>query len=271
MGAAAGVSLAEVRPARCHAEARQRLHEHFDRGLDQVDSGMKQKPPTLDQLAQAVFARRQDLLGQVTQGLVEHTHRRTLAQDTTGCPHCGRTLAARGPVRRTVETLVGPVTLERAYVYCGLCQVGFSPLDEALELWPRRKQGEIPKAAARRATEVPEETAAERFQALTGLALSDHTTHQVGDDLTVGVTVLEVSPTAVEIQRKVAQVAEGKGWRPILVLAIDGAEVPTRPETAQGRRPGRRHRRATRARWTGEWRAAKGFRFDLVAGASSTC
>jgi hypothetical protein len=78
--------------------------------------------------------------------------------------------------------------------------------------------------------------------------------------------VLDVSPTAAEIQRKVAQVAAGKGGRPILVLAIDGADVPTRPETAKGRRPGRRHQRATRARWTGEWRDAKGFRFYLVAG-----
>jgi hypothetical protein len=42
--------------------------------------------------------------------------------------------------------------------------------------------------------------------------------------------------------------------------------VPTRPETAKGRRPGRRKTRANRARWTGEWREAKGFRFDLLAG-----
>jgi hypothetical protein len=49
------------------------------------------------------------------------------------------------------------------------------------------------------------------------------------------------------------------------VLAIDGADVPTRPETAKGRRPGRKQIRAKRARWTGEWREAKGFRFYLLA------
>ena len=49
------------------------------------------------------------------------------------------------------------------------------------------------------------------------------------------------------------------------MLAIDGAEVPTRPETAKGRRPGRRKARANRAQWTGEWREAKGSRFYLLA------
>jgi Uncharacterised protein family (UPF0236) len=96
------------------------------------------------------------------------------------------------------------------------------------------------------------------------LDLSDHTVHQVVDKLTEGLTVLDVSPTAEEIRQQVAQVAAGKGWRPILVLAIDGADVPIRPATAKGRRPGRRHQRAKRACWTGEWREAKGFRFYLI-------
>ena len=51
-----------------------------------------------------------------------------------------------------------------------------------------------------------------------------------------------------------------------MVLAIDGADIPTRPETAKGRRPGRKKKRAKRARWKGQWREAKGFRFYLVDG-----
>ena len=77
--------------------------------------------------------------------------------------------------------------------------------------------------------------------------------------------MLEVAPSREEILAKIAAVAAGQPWRPILVLAIDGADVPTRPETAKGRRPGRKKARAKRARWTGEWREAKGFRFYLIA------
>src|SRR5437764_1497226 len=116
------------------------------------------------------------------------------------------------------------------------------------------------KSFGKLAAEVPYDTAAELFQELTGVGLSDHTVHEVVDELMGGLTVLDVSPTAAEIQAQVARVAAGKSWRPILVLAIDGADVPVRPETAKDRRSGRRHQRAKRARWTGEWREAKGFR-----------
>ena len=76
--------------------------------------------------------------------------------------------------------------------------------------------------------------------------------------------VLEVSPTAAEIAHRVAEMAAGKTWRPIMVLAIDGAFVPTRPEQAKGPATGRRRTRAKRAGWQGEWKEAKGFRFYLV-------
>lgn len=50
------------------------------------------------------------------------------------------------------------------------------------------------------------------------------------------------------------------------MLAIDGVDVPTRPEAAKDRRPGRKKKRAKRARWKGQLREAKGFRFYLVHG-----
>jgi hypothetical protein len=130
--------------------------------------------------------------------------------------------------------------------------VGFYPLDEELELSSHRKQADMQKAAATLAAEVPYETAGQLFSELTGLSLSDHLAHEIVGELTEGLTVLDVSPTAEEI----AQVAEGRTWRPILVLVIDGADVPTRPEEAKGRRPGRKRKRAKRARWQGEWREA---------------
>ena len=49
-----------------------------------------------------------------------------------------------------------------------------------------------------------------------------------------------------------------------MVLAIDAADVSSRPETAKGLRPGRKKTRAHRKRWQGEYRETKGFRFYLV-------
>jgi hypothetical protein len=87
-------------------------------------------------------------------------------------------------------------------------------------------------------------------------------TSQVAEDL----TVLDVAPSREAIEQRVAAVAAGRFRRPVLVLGLDGAYVPTRPESARGRRPGQARQRARRARWRGEWHEAKGFRFYLLEG-----
>jgi hypothetical protein len=201
----------------------------------------------------------------VTEGLVEQAHRTALEQRTVVCPQCGQVLSARGPQERTVETLVGAIRLRRPYFYCEPCQCGSTPLDAVLGLTKRRKQPDVQKAAIQLTREVPYETACELFEELTGLPLSAHTAHEVTREVAEGLTVLDVAPSREEVVAKIAAVAMGQPWRPILVLAIDGADVPTRPETAKGRRPGRKKARAKRARWTGAWREAKGFRFYLIA------
>ncbi len=171
---------------------------------------MKEQPASLDPLARSVFTRRQELTAMVTEVLVQQRHRQALGQKTTACPQCGRWLQAPGLVSRTVETLVGEVSLERPYFYCLECTQGFYPLDDALELSEGRKQWEIQEAGVRLAAQVPFEIAQELFTQLTGLTLSDHTTHEVLGEVGQGLGVLEVSPTAEEISQRVAEVAQGK-------------------------------------------------------------
>ena len=258
------LDLEETRPAWAKDPTRRKLHKGFDLWLDTLEEAMKEEPPSLDALARAVFARRQELTGLVTETLVQQRHRQALGQKRAPCPQCGRILPARAVVPRTVETLVGEVSLERPYFYCLECKQGFYPLDAALELAERRKQWDIQEAGARLAAEVPFETAQELFSQLTGLSLSDHITHEVVSEVGQDLRVLEVSPTAEEIAQRVASVAQGKRQPPILVLALDGAHVPTRPPEAKGPGKGRKRKRARRARWQGEWKEAKGFRFYLV-------
>jgi len=59
--------------------------------------------------------------------------------------------------------------------------------------------------------------------------------------------------------------AAGQGRRPVVVRGLEGALVPTRPESARGRRPGQRCQRAKRPRWPGAWREAKGWRWSRIA------
>lgn len=262
---AAILSLEEVRDTRRRAEIRNRLHDRIDQWLDSLEARVKEPQPTLEQLTQAVFALRQELTQAVTESLVEQRHQAVVEQRTAVCQQCGQTLSTRGPQERTVETLVGAIRLRRPYFYCERCQLGTAPLDELLQVTARRKQPDVQRAAVKLTKEVPYETACELFAELTGLPLSVHTAHAVTQAVAEGLTVLDVAPSRQEILTKTTAVAAGQPWRPILVLAIDGAEGPTRPETAKGRRPGRKKVRAKRARWTGEWREAKGFRFYLIA------
>jgi hypothetical protein len=124
----------------------------------------------------------------------------------------------------------------------------------------------VQQAAAELAIELPYETASTLFGRLSGLSVSSERLHTVTNQVAKGLSVLEVAPSRQEIDRRVAQVAAGRLRRPVLVLGIDGAYVPSRPDSARGRRPGQARQRARRARWRHEWREAKGFRFYLLDG-----
>ena len=78
--------------------------------------------------------------------------------------------------------------------------------------------------------------------------------------------MVDVAPSRQEIARRIASVSAGRFRRPVLVLSIDGAYVPTRPASARAPQEGRRHTRAKRARWQGQWREAKGLRLYLLDG-----
>jgi hypothetical protein len=258
------ISLAERREQKQRAEFRQQLHERFDHWLDQLEEQVKEAKPTLEQITRAVWERRQELTGSLAAAVLEQRYHTEQTQRSAPCPQCGRLVAARGVVSRTLETAVGEVELSRPYFYCGPCGQGFAPLDSALELAPGRKQFDLQQAGAKLAAEVPYETAQELFRELTGVELSTARLHELSNAVGEGLGVLEVVPPREEIVAKIAAAAEGRRWRPVMVLAIDGADVPTRPETAKNSRPGRKKVRAKRAHWQGQWREAKGFRFYLV-------
>jgi hypothetical protein len=264
MAPAAVRSCEETRQTFAKTRARQPLHAYVDAWLDTLEAHMSDDPPSLEEVTQAVFALRQELTGKITEALVDQRQARVLYQRTRSGPHGQRVLPTRPAPPRTGHPMVGEVSLARPYFYCMHGQQGCAPLDDALQLSERRQPWDRPKAAARLAVAVPVETAQELFAELTGLSWSDPTVHEVAGALSHEVGVVEVRPTAAALARRVAEMAAGKTWRPVLVLAVDGAFVPTRPAQAQEPATGRRRTRATRAGWPGEWKEAQGFRVYLV-------
>jgi hypothetical protein len=266
MAQAEVISLDEARASKQWASLRQQLHDAFDHWLDDLQVHLPEPETTLDQITETLWALRQDLTGNLTEAVVEHGHRFEFMRKEMVCETCQRILTARPLVSRTVETMLGQVRLERPYFYCRVCQAGAYPLDEALGLTPGRTQLDVQKAAARLVIETAYDEAQSLFHDLTGVHLGSERMHTLTNRVAEGLSVLDIAPSREQIEERIAQVAAGKWRRPVVVLGIDGAYAPTRPDSARGRRPGQRRQRARRPRWKGQPREVKGFRFYLLDG-----
>ena len=266
MGCAEVISLPEVHARKQWKALRQQLHERFDRWLDEVEAQLPASAPTLAQVSETIWTLRQQLTGGVAQTIIAHTHQEEQGRPSLQCATCAHLLRARPAVSRTVETLIGEVEVHRPYFYCRHCHRGRYPLDESLDLCAGRLQLDVQQAAADLATELPYDTASTVFGHLSGLPVSSERMHTLTNQAAEGLSVLDVAPSRDEIDQRIAQVAAGRWRRPVLVLGLDGAYVPLRPESARGRRPGQARQRARRAQWRHEWREAKGFRFYLLNG-----
>ena len=140
MGCAEIISFDEVRARKQWESLRQQLHARFDQWLDKLEEQWPESAPTLAAVTETVWDLRQALTGSLTETLVAHTHQDEYTRQQSHCPQCDRLLTARAPVPRTVETMVGPVQLERPYFYCRTCP---------MTAWLRWTQGDIPMHQAR--------------------------------------------------------------------------------------------------------------------------
>jgi hypothetical protein len=266
MGSAEVISLSDVRASKQWDLLREQLHCRFDQWLDELKEQLSEPEPTLAQVTEAIWELRQDLTGGIAETLVAHTHVDEQSRTHAPCPQCARLLTARPTVSRTAETMVGSVQLERPYFYCTICRRGYYPFDEALDVTSGRLQLDVQQAAARVVINMPYEEAHTLFGDLTGISMGSERMHTLTNQAAQGLTVLDVAPSRAEIAQRIAEMAAGRFRRPVLVLGIDGAYAPTRPECARGRRPGQKRQRAKRPRWKGQWRDVKGFRFYLMDG-----
>jgi hypothetical protein len=265
MGCAAEIiALDDIRASQQHHALRRHLHERFDQWLDEVEAQLPEADVTLAQVSESLWSLRQGLTASVAQTLIEQSHQEERGRQSLRCPTCDRLLSARPAVSRTVRTLVGDLEIERPYFYCRYCREGTYPLDRVLGLCPGQIQLDVQEAAADLATELPYETASALLGRLTGISVSRERLHTLTNQVAEGLSVLDVAPSRDAIDQQVAEVAAGRFRRPVLVLGIDGAYVPSRPESARGRRPGQARYRARRAQWRHAWYEAKGFRFYLL-------
>jgi len=260
MGHAEIIPLDDMRANHHRRQLRQSLHADFDRWLDTLEADLDDAAMTLSDLTTTLWQLRQDLMGQLTQTIIQHLHAAEVDLHQTSCPTCERSLKVRRQYRRTVETLLGPLELKRSYFYGTMCCRGCHPLDVSLEVVASRYQLDIQQAIAKLCAEVPYETAQALFEELSGMSLSAERMHTLTNALANGLSVMDVAPDADEMRAQIGKLRAGKLRRPVMVLAIDGAHVPTRPDEAGELRDAPKRYRARRSRWKGGYKEAKGLR-----------
>jgi hypothetical protein len=221
--------------------------------LDQIakDDSME----SITDISKSLFTNRSEIMGQAALALIEKKFGHLLDQQYCQCPHCSKQIKAKPKkIRREIETLVGSVVIFRPYFYCNACGLGFYPLDDALGLSNRKAQSDIQELEAWLVAEVPYETASETLERCAGIKLSNHHAHDVVNEIMDDIHFLDVCPDKTEIHHQIDKLSANKFRRPVLMIGIDGAHAPTRPEPSP--RKGKRGK--------GEWKEVKGFRFYLL-------
>ena len=139
---------------------------------------------------------------------------------------CGKAARYAGRRAKTFESVLGPLTLERAYYHCKPCETGFYPRDRALGL-----------------AGVSLSPAVTRMSGLVGAMVSFEEGHELLRELAgVDVDTKQVERTAealgVEIaddERRFIEPLEVDPVAPTLYLGVDGTGVPMRESELQGR------------------------------------
>jgi len=234
---------------------RDMIHDEVDKWVDLITDKAftDDKQPTVMELSDLFSKTRQKFLGACFQALIENRYTDLLEQQYVPCPKCAKLCKKRRDSPKEMVTMQGPSDLERPWFYCVDCSYGFTPMDEVLEISRKRYQFDVQKKTTRTTAEVPFSGSSELFEELTDQPVSDHFMHETFEAVGAQTSLQDVVPDSEEIARRCAD-AVGASWRPVLVVASDGAHVPTRPKAKRDEKRGK-----------GQWQEAKGFRIYLLA------
>ncbi len=208
----------------------------------------------LEQISTHLLEQGQLITGALLEEVLKTRGADELERTQYPCPGCGDILCKKSDKSKDIETRHGKISVERPYFYCAACENGYFPFDEALGLAPQKKQYDLQRAATRLLSQLPYEEAAAIFFELTRVSITDYTIHEIGARVGEAAKIETVLPSRKKVEATIEELNCNKTWRPVLVVAADGAHLPTRPET--GSREGKRG--------PGEYKEAKGFRVYLV-------
>ena len=157
---------------------------------------------------------------------------RCLNADTSDCAGpqlpcaCGASARYVGRRRKSFQSVLGPLELERAYYHCPNCQQGFFPRDRSLGLENTSLSPAVTRMIAAVGALVSFQEGSELLQELAALSVQAKQVERVAERLGQEVAEQEyhdLAPTGDELLPKT------------LYLGLDGTGIPLRPSELLGR------------------------------------
>ena len=149
-------------------------------------------------------------------------------------------VAGRSPGRfisyrdKTIDTVLGPVTLRRAWYHCAACGRGLAPRDAGLGVAGDTMSPGLPKMIARAAAAVPFSAAAKLIAEVAGISLTGGRARRRAEADGAAAAAMIEAGAAADAARGRPPPAAGPA-PDMLYVSIDGTGVPVAPAEAAGR------------------------------------
>lgn len=139
---------------------------------------------------------------------------------------------------KVIDTVLGPIRLQRAYYHCRACQAGIVPRDAELDVCAASLSGGLRAMIARTGAAVPFAQAAALIKDLAGITLSTKRVERAAEEAGAAAAAALDADTAAVLARRVVPLPPSAPAPEILYIAVDGTGVPMTPAETAGR-PGK--------------------------------
>ena len=149
---------------------------------------------------------------------------------------CGGQAVFAGSRPKAVTTVLGPVTLQRAWYHCAACRRGFAPRDAQLGLLPAGALSPgLAEMTALAGAETSFARAAGLIAGLAGITISARTVERSAEASGAAARAAGEAEAAALRARKIVPLAPAAPVPDMLYIETDGTGVPVRASETEGR------------------------------------
>jgi hypothetical protein len=153
------------------------------------------------------------------------------------CPG-GHQAGYAGARDKTITTVLGPVTLSRAWYHCTACEHGFAPRDAQLGIAGQAQSPGLAEMIALAAAETSFARAAALIAGLAGITVSPRTIERSAEACGAAARAANASEATAIRERRIVPMAPPAPLPDMLYVEVDGTGVPVRASETAGR-PGK--------------------------------